>query len=122
MSKTNKVKTSKTTRDMGLFVPSLALNKLHNETTVAIKDNDINACDVIIKMNECIVNLETAINIMSSDLTKLPTKVEQLERLRCIQTVTAKVNSINELFKRLHNGESAVTIANDFTELTNIQI
>lgn len=121
MSNIHQTKTSKTTRDMGLFVPSLVLRKLHEETSGVIEDKEIHAGDVIIKMSECTLTLKTTIDIMDHDLTSLENKADRLERLKCIQSITAKLNDIDELFVRLHSGESPTDIANDFTQLTGIQ-
>lgn len=121
MSNIHQTKTSKTTRDMGLFVPSLVLRKLHDEASGVIEDKEIHAGDVIIKMSECILTLKTTIDVMSHDLTNLPDKADRLERLHCVQSITAKLNDIDELFVRLHGGESPTDTANDFTQLTGIQ-
>ena len=106
---------------MGLFVPSLVLRKLHEEVSGVIEDKEIHAGDVIIKMSECTLTLKTTIDIMSHDLTSLENKADRLERLKCVQSITAKLNDIDKLFVRLHSGESPTEIANDFTQLSGIQ-
>lgn len=118
------IKTKPSTKDMGLYVPSRVLAAIAAASTTldtTCQPESPCAADVIIKMSEVISALTLSRDVVTHDLTKLKDKAVKLERLKCAQTLTAKLDSINKLFARLHGGESPISIASEFTELTDIQ-